>query len=822
MVEDDINSHQCRFCNLSFSDDLIKKIEEDKDDVYCENCGDLIKRTHTNYNFNPPNIPENESKTKTNIMDRPGKLRKKLEPNPDALHYPIGRVFYDADFPLTFKSNFIIVFSRLICYSALRLDRAGEIDLSDSDPSENVINDLYMATRVIQNKRIKTEFLNNLREMSTEEFEDNLRKIQAKIQSNRQYLEDFHVYSRWFIKRVFCIITENKPNDQLTKFEKTILNDLQLLSIDDLKLPAKFEKSTYEKDGELEKIREDSEFDVTLGPQKTSITYEDYLALIEMREDISIGMNRVEFYKTLIKCGNTTPSEINLKWRCTKKKHAWQASYHNIRNGDGCPRCPKSSKADIHMNVEGFDNTKNTSADIVNTLTPPSDPSLRNVNEWFTNTLLETMKQYDFLKRYASLRKMSSFFGLTKSYLYDKRYKKSVISHDYLDEMEKSVAENINNLMNLNVSSEEILMEARNRLLSIIKIYRRSYNPKLTANTQIDKNLTTTYFQNITTLQQAYYLGLLFADGWISVSHSSGGSTSYRIGLSLKVEDKSVIERFSEAIGLGKSRVLERDSIDQRTGAIYSMAYLQFGVGGTSLENSMAIDLINLGMTYQKTKKGKRFKVPILPIFCDEEGMMLRELMLAFLLGYFDGDGTLKNPIAGAIYSNNCTFLTAIKNFFKLGEVSDDNRLVYDSSSNTYSKKLVYSLYLNKSIIKKMMSLGIESMKRKRMNPELIILDNPIMTKQRMWLKKVLPIKILRQILTTHSPSKIGELIGVDHNTLLKFMKNVYKLNPKDKGYYISLSYERKKSSAKNKLNKSYNERTQQLIEIGEKNPFKQ
>ncbi|GAH61094.1 unnamed protein product, partial [marine sediment metagenome] len=65
-------------------------------------------------------------------------------------------------------------------------------------------------------------------------------------------------------------------------------------------------------------------------------------------------MNRVEFYKTLIKCGNTTPSEINLKWICTKKKHAWQTNYHNIRSGDGCPRCPKSSKA---ITEEKFDNT---------------------------------------------------------------------------------------------------------------------------------------------------------------------------------------------------------------------------------------------------------------------------------------------------------------------------------------------------------------------------------------------------------------------------------------------------------------------------------
>ena len=57
---------------------------------------------------------------------------------------------------------------------------------------------------------------------------------------------------------------------------------------------------------------------------------------------------------------------------------------------------------------------------------------------------------------------------------------------------------------------------------------------------------------------------------------------------------------------------------------------------------------------------------------------------------------------------------------------------------------------------------------------------------------------------------------------MLKFIKKVYNLTPKEKGDYIRLSYERKRKSASNKLNKLYNERTQQLIEIGEKNPFKQ
>ena len=470
----------------------------------------------------------------------------------------------------------------------------------------------------------------------------------------------------------------------------------------------------------------------------------------------------------------------------------------------------------IYKRTEFLDN------DFFKTLNPPPNPIVDYVNEWFTNLLSKEMKNYEFLKKFASLRNMSSFFGLSKTYLYDKKYKKSVISHEYLDMMRESVIEYIENLIRVEYGLKDKAKEARNRLVSIIEIYRQAYFPKLTANTQINEKLDTGYFRIISSPQQAYYIGLLFADGWISIQRTSGGSASYRVSISLKVEDKPVIERFSETLGLDKSRVLERDSTDLRTGKVYRMAYIQIGVGSTSIKNTMAHDLINLGMTYKKNNKGKRSKVPILPVFCDEEGNVNQTLMLAFLLGYFDGDGTLKSSNSGEIYSNNFKFLATIKAVFNLGDVSDAERIVYDPTTNTHSERHLYSLYLNKSIIKEMMSLGIISMERKSLDAELIKLDAPIMTKQRLWLKKVLPIKFLRQILTTHSPSKIAELLGIDHNTLLKFMRNVYNLNLKDKGYYIKLSYERKQSSAKNKLNKIYNERTQLIAEIGERNPFNQ
>ena len=98
MVEDSPKSHRCQFCNSSFSIEILNKINEDKDDVYCEICGDIIKRANNKYNFNPLDIAENESKSKTTIKERPVKLRKEPKPNPNALHYPIGRIFDFCDY----------------------------------------------------------------------------------------------------------------------------------------------------------------------------------------------------------------------------------------------------------------------------------------------------------------------------------------------------------------------------------------------------------------------------------------------------------------------------------------------------------------------------------------------------------------------------------------------------------------------------------------------------------------------------------------------------------------------------------------------------
>ena len=427
------------------------------------------------------------------------------------------------------------------------------------------------------------------------------------------------------------------------------------------------------------------------------------------------------------------------------------------------------------------------------------------------------MLRYDFLKDFASFRKMSTFYGLSKTYLYDIRYRKTVIANEYLDQMKQSLSERLKDLSN---TKHSIVIEARNTIYEIIELYRQKYNPKPTANTQIDENLKRDYFSHITTIEQAYFLGLMFADGWITIQHSKVRSF-YRIGLALKVEDKNIVENFGEAIGLSEDNINIKSSFDKRTGKKYKMAYLYFGAGSTTIKSGMANDLINLGMAYSMNRDtGRRYKVPILPIFCDNKGYKERNLMLAFLLGYYDGDGTLKANKYPIIYSSNKEFLEAISRNFDLGAVSEAKREILDSETNEIKKKFLYSLSLSQELFKEMMKLKLDSMDRKSIAAENIILNKPIMTKCRKWLGDILSKDFLIKILDTHAPSKIAKLIGINHMTLVKFIDHVYRIPRRDKAYYIKLTYERRRQPKNSEINRFYEVISQVLLEIRKNNPF--
>lgn len=122
------------------------------------------------------------------------------------------------------------------------------------------------------------------------------------------------------------------------------------------------------------------------------------------------------------------------------------------------------------------------------------------------------------------------------------------------------------------------------------------------------------YFHEIDTIDKAYYLGLLIADGNV-VQSKTRVNREKTISLQLNNKDKYIVEQFAKELGASKNKVKEYTT-DNR-----NECYFRFS------SNEMAKDLEQYGIIPQKTFD------TYLPIISDN-------LMPHLLRGIFDGDGT--------------------------------------------------------------------------------------------------------------------------------------------------------------------------------------
>lgn len=124
------------------------------------------------------------------------------------------------------------------------------------------------------------------------------------------------------------------------------------------------------------------------------------------------------------------------------------------------------------------------------------------------------------------------------------------------------------------------------------------------------------FFEVIDTEEKAYWLGFLAADGSISES-----TTSKRVELGLKAEDREHIKKFVSSIGgveeMIKSKIAKLDG--------KSFEVSRVNVACTKMAN----DLIDKGITPRKS-----FTLTF-PMFLEQQ------LIRHFMRGYFDGDGNV-------------------------------------------------------------------------------------------------------------------------------------------------------------------------------------
>ena len=134
-----------------------------------------------------------------------------------------------------------------------------------------------------------------------------------------------------------------------------------------------------------------------------------------------------------------------------------------------------------------------------------------------------------------------------------------------------------------------------------------------------NRTINDTYFDNIDTPLKAYFIGFLFADGFVMCNPAG----HYVLGMNLQSEDRYILDALNSELG-GTNLISHKDPHDV---IICGIATKSHGTDELIVHSKkIVLSLINHNIVPNKTKN-KNF--PIVP----------DEFFFDFLRGYIDGDG---------------------------------------------------------------------------------------------------------------------------------------------------------------------------------------
>jgi hypothetical protein len=230
---------------------------------------------------------------------------------------------------------------------------------------------------------------------------------------------------------------------------------------------------------------------------------------------------------------------------------------------------------------------------------------------------------------------LSRLFGVKDSHVKSKISDKTEISLEQLNSY----------LLNLKASLTQKGIELTKNLQHFFERYRsKNVLRKYTYGSVLDyhPDFKIRYFNEINTKEKAYWLGWLYAEGWMSSLVGGQGQRYIEWGVGCKEEGKFLINRFIESIGFNPDHL---EFIQRKNFFRIRVSFSRMDFPNT---------LIRLGL-----KVGKKAYHIELPNLGKLEST--RHLYLAFLIGFFDGDGTTGTS---EINSASKKFLEDIKQKF--------------------------------------------------------------------------------------------------------------------------------------------------------------
>jgi hypothetical protein len=308
-------------------------------------------------------------------------------------------------------------------------------------------------------------------------------------------------------------------------------------------------------------------------------------------------------------------------------------------------------------------------------VTEEKDENVDNVQNKFNDnynalSLIEDLRDY--------LERIASPADLYQGKITDEKLG-NILSEDskLIYKIKKNIKRNPDFKLNLDLLQEletkvcNLFVNQRKSLKRIIEKYRELN--KLNINSEHiyrhHPNIKIDYFKDIDTKEKAYWLGFIYADGFITRDRNI-----LRFGMGISEKDEIIIDKFCKAIDLNPNY---KQYVHQDNTVRIRIANNRFS---KNLENHGVI----VG-----SEKSKNIKLPELKN---------TDLDLAFLLGHFDGDGTTGTS---RITTGSKQFLEQIIEKFRI------KNTIYEYEGN-------YKLYLGAALFNKMLENYQNSLPKKR------------------------------------------------------------------------------------------------------------
>lgn len=195
------------------------------------------------------------------------------------------------------------------------------------------------------------------------------------------------------------------------------------------------------------------------------------------------------------------------------------------------------------------------------------------------------------------------------------------------------------------------------------------------------RKINCNYFDNIDTPLKAYFLGFIFADGWVVYNEEK---RNYEFGMELQEQDKYILEKLNDEIGGQNIIKMKPPHISYINGeAIHSGQMETLRIYSKQLVQG----LMKNGIETNKTLK-------------DTYPVVQDELFFDYLRGYIDGDGCYyydENNVYMHITCANISVLEFIRN--KLMSYGIETR-IYTENERKHRLMCINSLYMDKLINK--------------------------------------------------------------------------------------------------------------------------